>query len=34
VCRSIVVDRHHGQITIDSAPGRTVVGIRLPLRQP
>ena len=34
MCRSIVVDRHHGQITIDSVPGRTVVAVRLPLRQP
>ena len=34
VCRSIVVDRHHGQITIDSVPGRTVVAVRLPLQQP
>ena len=34
VCRSIVVDRHHGQITIDSVPGRTVVTVRLPLQQP
>ena len=34
MCRSIVVDRHHGQITIDSVPGRTVVTVRLPLQQP
>ena len=34
MCRSIVVDRHHGQITIDSVPGRTVVAVRLPLHQP
>ncbi len=34
MCRSIVVDRHHGQITIDSVPGRTVVAVRLPLQQP
>jgi signal transduction histidine kinase len=34
MCRSIVVDRHHGQITIDSVAGRTVLVVRLPLRQP
>jgi signal transduction histidine kinase len=34
MCRSIVVDRHHGRITIDSVPGRTVVVVRLPLQQP
>jgi signal transduction histidine kinase len=34
MCRSIVVDRHHGEITIDSVPGRTVVAVRLPLQQP
>ena len=25
-----IVDRHHGEITIDSEPGRTVLRVRLP----
>ena len=31
IARRIVVDRHHGQIAIDSQPGRTVLSVRLPL---
>ncbi len=33
ISRRIVVDRHHGQITIDSRPGDTVVRVRLPRRR-
>jgi signal transduction histidine kinase len=34
ISRQIVVDRHHGQISIvRSAPGETVIRVRLPLRQ-
>lgn len=30
ISRRIVVERHHGQITIDSKPGATVLSVRLP----
>jgi signal transduction histidine kinase len=30
ISRRIVVDRHHGQISIDSQPGATVLSVRLP----
>jgi signal transduction histidine kinase len=30
IAQRIVVDRHRGDITIDSAPGRTVITVRLP----
>jgi signal transduction histidine kinase len=30
ISRRIVVDRHHGEILIDSEPGRTVISVRLP----
>jgi len=30
ISRRIVVERHHGQISIDSAPGRTVLRVQLP----
>jgi signal transduction histidine kinase len=30
ISRRIVVDRHHGEIVIDSEPGRTVIAVRLP----
>jgi signal transduction histidine kinase len=30
ISRRIVVDRHHGEIVIDSEPGRTVISVRLP----
>jgi signal transduction histidine kinase len=30
ISRRIIVDRHHGQIAIDSRPGRTVLRVRLP----
>ena len=33
ISRRIVVDRHHGQITIDSQPGETVMHVSLPLQQ-
>jgi len=29
--RRIVADRHHGSLTVDAAPGRTVFTVRLPL---
>ena len=32
IARRIVVDRHGGEITIDSHPGQTVLRVRLPLR--
>jgi signal transduction histidine kinase len=32
ISRRIVVDRHGGEITIDSTPGRTVLRVRLPER--
>jgi signal transduction histidine kinase len=32
ISRRIVVDRHGGEITIDSRPGETVLRVRLPLR--
>jgi len=31
IARRIVVDRHHGGITIDSRPGATVLSVHLPL---
>jgi signal transduction histidine kinase len=32
--RRIVVDRHHGSLTLRSEPGRTVFRVRLPVAQP
>ena len=32
ISRRIVVDRHSGDITIESAPGRTVLRVALPAR--
>jgi len=32
IARRIIVERHHGQITIDSRPGRTILRVHLPLR--
>ena len=32
ISRRIVVERHAGEIEIDSVPGATVVRVRLPLR--
>jgi signal transduction histidine kinase len=34
IARRIVVERHGGEIAIDSRPGGTVVRVRLPLRRP
>ena len=31
MARRIVVDRHHGSLTLDSAPGRTVFRVRMPV---
>ena len=33
ISRRIIVDRHSGEITIDSVPGRTVLQVRLPPRR-
>jgi len=33
ISRRIIVERHHGQITIDSRPGETVLRIHLPRRR-
>jgi signal transduction histidine kinase len=33
ISRRIVVDRHHGEILIDSQPGQTVLTVRLPTRR-
>ncbi len=33
IAQRIVVDRHGGTIEIDSQPGRTVIRVRLPIRQ-
>jgi len=33
ISRRIIVDRHHGQITIDSRPGATVLRVELPHRR-
>ena len=30
--RQIIVDRHHGSLTLESQPGRTVVRARLPVQ--
>ncbi len=32
VARRIIVERHHGQITIDSRPGQTILRVQLPHR--
>jgi signal transduction histidine kinase len=34
ISRRIIVDRHGGEITIESRPGETVLRVRLPLRPP
>ena len=33
IARRIVVERHHGQISIDSRPGQTILRVQLPLRR-
>jgi len=33
IARRIIVERHHGQITVDSRPGETVFRIQLPERR-
>ena len=33
ISRRIIVERHHGQITIDSRPGETVLRVQLPYRR-
>ncbi len=32
ISRRIIADHHHGEISVDSAPGRTVMRVRLPVR--
>jgi len=34
IARRIIVERHHGQITIDSMPGKTVLRVQLPRTRP
>ena len=34
IAQRIVVDRHGGTIDVESEPGRTVIRVRLPIRQP
>ena len=34
ISRRIVADRHGGEISVDSEPGRTVISVRLPQRPP
>ena len=34
ISRRIVVERHHGEITIDSRPGETVLRVSLPSASP
>jgi signal transduction histidine kinase len=34
IARRIIVERHHGQITIDSQPGETVLRVQLPRHRP
>jgi signal transduction histidine kinase len=34
IARRIIVERHHGQISIDSQPGETVLRVQLPRRRP
>jgi len=33
IARRIIVDRHHGQITINSRPGETILRVQLPYRR-
>ena len=33
IARRIIVDRHHGQIAVDSRPGETTFRIQLPERR-
>ena len=32
ISRRIIVDRHNGEIRLESSPGRTVLEVRLPMR--
>ena len=34
ISRRIIVDRHHGQITIEAQPNETMLRVRLPLVRP
>jgi signal transduction histidine kinase len=34
IARRIVVERHHGEISVDSRPGDTVMRVRLPVDLP
>jgi len=33
IARRIIVERHHGQITVDSRPGETIFRVQLPQRR-
>jgi signal transduction histidine kinase len=33
IARRIIVERHHGQITVDSRPGETIFRVQLPYRR-
>ena len=33
IARRIIVERHHGQITVESQPGETIFRIQLPERR-
>jgi signal transduction histidine kinase len=32
ISRRIIMDHHHGEISVESVPGRTVMRVRLPVR--
>nr|WP_256434679.1 ATP-binding protein [Myxococcus sp. CA051A] len=34
ITRRVVVDRHHGDVRVESKPGRTSFQVRLPLKTP
>jgi signal transduction histidine kinase len=34
IARRIIIERHHGEIAIDSRPGETILRVRLPLTRP
>jgi signal transduction histidine kinase len=34
IARRVIIERHHGEIAIDSRPGETILRVRLPLTRP